>query len=480
MAVDRSKFKSSSVSQLTQSDKDLNKSMGRKERNNSNGHELDEGSNLLRIYPIHPDVAEADPKATFAVPFVQTFLPAIVDEKDKEGNIIKDAKGVAKTKLSVKPVFNAVVHAKGATKDLVDEYIKLATDWGKKNIPVESERKLFLEPVYGNFAKKINGITYPAKWVVYADKYPNANPDATPVFDKFFFKKSIKDRLNIISQMETKGDPLGTDPFTDIEEGRAISIFVNPDGGATGYYTTDLDSTTTKEVLGNGKTVKVPKAYPLSDDQLERFLAEKTLQEIFGNCAGRKNFEIQLAGLELFDSKNSMGIFELPEWEKIVVELDGFYPENGTEETKAAAKVEEVEEEEEEDNSDEFDYMNRQELQAYARSNKTGIVVKPSMSDLVIREQLRKWLAASGELVQEPLPTDDDYVDPSPEVKTTPVAKVVEEVEEKDDFLETMNAPVKKTFFEEEEEAATAATIAKKESAAERLAKLRNKNKAAA
>lgn len=481
MALDRSKFKSSSVAQLTQDDKDLNKNLGKKERISSNGHELDEGSNLLRLYPVHPDAVEADANASWVVPFVQTFLPAIVQEKDKQGVVIKDNKGNPKTKESVKPVYNAVIHAKGVTKDIVTEYIKLAGDWAKKNLKSEDDRKAFLEPIYGNYGKKINGITYPSKWVVYADKYPNANGDATPSFDRFFFKKSVKERLNVISQMETKGDPLGTDPFTDTEEGRAIEIFVNPDGDAKNYYTTELDSTTTTERLSSGKMVKVAKQYPLSDAQLEKFMGEKSLQELYSDCAGRKNFEAQLAGLELFDSKNQMGIFELPEWDKIVIEIDGFYPEEGEAETKNTDADEDIveEDEEEEDNTDEFDLLNRQELQAYAKREKTGILVKPSISDSQLRDLLRTWLAASEPLTQEPLPNDDDFVE-GDEPEVLPVAKKSQKQQDKDneDFLAEMSTPVKATFVEEVEEAPKKETATV--SSIDRLAALRAKNKARA
>lgn len=450
--IDRSKFKKTSVSQLAQSDKELNKSLGRKEKGSQNGHELDEGLNLLRIYPVHPAISETDPTATFTHPFVQTFLPAMVEEK-KDGKVVTDASGNAKLRESVKPVYNAIIHGKRA-KDLVDEYIKLATSWAKEHIKNEDERKAFLEPVYGNYGKKINGITYPAKWVMYCDKYPGAMPDAKPVFDKFFFKKSIKERLNVLSQMESKNDPLGTDPYTDIETGRAISIKVDKEGGATGYYTTEFDSTTTSEVLKSGKTVKVAKEYPLSDEQLENFLAQKPLQELFGNIARRKNFEAQLAGLEMFDTKNKMGIFGLPAWDTIVIELDSYYPEDGAEAT------EEVPDETYDNDTipegDEFDLLNRQELQSYAKTNKTGILVKPGMSDDDIRTALRLWVESTV-IPNDPLPGEEGYVEPEAVV---PVVK--EEV--KDNFVAEMNTPVE-----------TVAEVKPQQTAKEKLDAMRKK-----
>lgn len=443
MAIDRSKFKGTSSSQMVQADKNLNKALGKKEKE-SNGHDLDEGSNLLRFYPVHPEISEKDDKAQFTEPFVQTFLPAMVWEKDGDGKFIFTDKENKehKLKLSVKPVFNSKIHG-GTKKDLLEEYINLAGRHAKSKLTEESERKTYLEPIYGNFAKKINGITYPAKWVAYADKYPNANPDAQPVFDKFFFKKSIKERLNIISAMETKNDPLGTDPFTDLDEGRAVSIFVNKEGGAQNYYTTELDSNTTSEVLKSGKTVKVAKQYPLSDEQLENFLKHKPLKELYGNCAKRKNFEAQLAGLELFDNKHNMGIFALPEWDDIVIECDSYYPETDDTPDTVTDAVDNSGADNITDSGDEFDLLNRKELQAYAKDNKTGVLVKPGMSDDDVRNTLRIWLEGAT-IPHVALPGEEGYVEPVDE-RVIATVKEKETEADKQSFLDDLNSSNGKT-----------------------------------
>lgn len=469
MAVDRSKFKRTSASQLAQQDKELNKTMGRKEKQ-GNGHDIEDGSNLFRIYPVHPDIAEKHPNAVFAQPFVQTFIPAMVQDKDKSGNILKDSDGKPKLKEGVKPVFNAKVHG-GFSKDLIDEYISLAVQNAKDMGLQGDDYKEYLKPIYGAYSKdpkkNINGINYPQVWIMYADKYPNANPAANPVFDELRIKKAIKERLNKISAIEAANDPLGTDPFTDIEEGRAIKILKDSAAeNPQNYYTTELDSSTVNEVIGN-RTVKVQKAYPLSDEQLDHFLKQEPLFVKYGKkLATRKNFESQLAGLEMFDTKWEMGIFELPKWSEIVAECDSYYPENDAASEQADDQAEDNSPEPEAPSGDEFDLMDRKELTTFCKDNKTGILVRPNLTDDAIREKLREWKAATT-INHIPLPNEEGYVEPE---VTQPPVKEEETKEDKDDFLEDLtNAG-----------AAPAAPDTTKMSAKERLEFLRNKNKPAA
>lgn len=428
MAIDRSKFKKTSVSQLAQSDKDLNRTMGRKEKT-GNGHVIDEGLNLFRAYPAHPDGGEKD---SFVVPFVQTFLPAVVDDKDDRGNIKKDAAGNPLKRETVRPTWNAKVHG-GKKKDLIEEFINLCWKKTKDDKMDEDTKKKFMMPVYGAYNAKdpkkgMQGIAYPLAWVMYADKYPSGNASAAPAFDELRIKKSVKERMNKLSAIEGGDDPLATDPFSDIEEGRAFKIFKDKEQeNPNNIYATELDNTTVTEVIGT-RTVKIQKTFPLTDAQLELFLKEKPLTEKYGpKLATRKNFEAQLAGLEILDNKYKMGIFELNEWGEIVLEIDGYYaevdavdPENevlGVEvNTRAAEEIIP------EDDTDEFELMNRQELTAYAKEYKTGILVRPALTDDLLRGKLRVWKADQVALPADPLPGEEGYVEQVKESVVNPVA----------------------------------------------------------
>jgi predicted transcriptional regulator len=76
------------------------------------------------------------------------------------------------------------------------------------------------------------------------------------------------------------------------------------------------------------RTVKVTKNLSLSDEQLENLMQARTIVYKYGKkVATRKNFETQLAGLEIIDNKYNLGIFGTDEWNEIVLECDEYYPE---------------------------------------------------------------------------------------------------------------------------------------------------------
>jgi hypothetical protein len=443
MAIDRSKFIRTSASQLQQDDKDLNKTLGRKERGNNKGHTLDDGHNLFRLYPAHP--VEMGGGRSFVEPFVQTFLPAMVQDKDKDGNVKKDNQGKPVMKLGVRPVWNTKAHG-NKKKDLVEEFIILAGKTANAMGLKGDSYKEYMKPIYGAYSKdpnkNIQGVNYPLLWVVYADKYPGANSASVPSLDEFRLKKSVKDRLNSIAAMETSNDPLGTDPFTDLEEGKAVKIFYNKEAEkASDYYTTELDNSTVTEVI-NGKQYKLPKTYPLTDDQLENFLKLEPLAVKYGEkLATRKNFEAQLAGLELVDNKYQMGIFGLQEWGDIVIEIDSYYPEVDAPIGTPTEAVSDVVEDVVEDDTDEFELMNRTELTAYAKSNKTGILVRPALDDEGLRQKLRAWKEnlttdAPGAL----LPNEEGYKEEEVVALVSKLSVVKEET--KEEFLAELNKAV--------------------------------------
>jgi hypothetical protein len=462
MAVDRSKFKKTSASQLAQSDKELNKQLGKKDRTNSNGHEIEEGLNLFRAYPAHPEGGEND---LFVHPFVQTFVPAMVQEKNDKGEVIKGDDGKPKLKLSVRPVFNSKVHG-GFKRDLIEEYIGLAFKNAKEMGLSEEDRKEYLKPIFGTYSKdpkkNVNGINYPLAWVMYADKYPNGNSAATPIFDELRIKKSVKERLNKLAAIESSNDPMGTDPFTDLEEGRAFKVIKDKEAeNPQNIYTTELDNSTVNEIV-NGRSVKIQKNYPLSDEQLENFLKQEPLSVKYGKkVATRKNFESQLTGLQLLDDKWEMGIFELPEWSQIVSEIDSYYSE-----------TDEVSEDENNDDSqvedevsgDEFDLMDRKELQVYCKEYKTGILARPTLSDDDLREKLREW-KKSMHIEHKPLPGEDGYVEEVKETSKDVMNKSTPE--ERQAFLDDLNGVTKK------EESTSTSTLSSKDKLAQLRARMK-------
>jgi len=326
MALDRSKFKATSVAATVQKDAELSSSLG---RNNDRVDYLkwNNGSNLVRIYPPHPE--EDGGSDVFAEAKVTVWLPMMVAQKDANHQEMLDPKTRRPImKEGAKSVFNSRIHG-GTPKDLVEEYIAFSRERLTEDLKVcqDAKSKAFIEDkieaITGNFMKKVQGLKYKQAWVIYTDHIVGG----VPKFGMFEIGPAIKDRLNsIAASTDTGNDPLATDPFTDIETGRAIIVTYDKEAKqAKDYYKVELDNAIENTII-NGKTYPLPRMFPLSDEQLEKFMKATPLAKKFRNVFKRRDFDLQLEGLEFFDSKNQIGTFEDQTWLGICEEISAYYP----------------------------------------------------------------------------------------------------------------------------------------------------------
>lgn len=445
MALDRSKFKATSVAKTIKKDNELNHSMGRDGGARTEYIRFNQGANLIRIYPPHP--AEMGGGEVFAEPKVTIFLPMMVVQRDERGaEMIDPATRRPILKESVRSVFNSRIHG-GTPKDLVEEYIsftrgKLEEDLkscqdGKTKGFIQSK----IEAIDGNFAKKIQGLRYRQAWAMYVDHIVGG----TPKFGILEVGLAVKDRLNSLAASTDDGnDPLATDPFTDLETGRAIIVTYNKEAKRpTDYYKTELDNAMVNEVIG-GRNYSLPRTFPISDAQLENFIKVTPLKKRFHNVFKKSDFELQLEGLEFFDTKHQMGTFEDPMWLEICEEISAYYPDeedvpNVTEEAEEIAEYD----------GDMFDTMTRKELGVFLKANKTGLLIKPTMSDDDVRDMAREWLEA-----QEATDMSEQEVEEEVEVEVE--QEVEEEQPEEIEEEPTPKKTTKKPAAKKEEAAATA------------------------
>lgn len=434
----RNKLKATPVASMESADQALDKQLGREQRGNSEYHKFENGKNVFRLYPAHEAVDPATGLAcSFAEPKVTVFLPALVMDRDAEGKEQKDPQGKILMKMGSRPVFNSTIHGKkdakgnAVSKDLVDEFIRISIAKAAALYPDnEDARKKYLQPIFGFYSqdpnKRVNGITYRASWVSYADKIKGDESK----FALLEYGKSVKNRLNTIAAIEGGDDPLGTDPFTDVDEGRAIVILYNNKATkADDYYTTEIDSSTSSETLSDGRTVKVQKTFPLTDEQVEHFFKQEPLAKVYRNVFKRSDLDIQLFGLREIDKKGRFEIFDSVEFQTIAEVIAKHYPVESTEDKEETEEEEDTTTSTEEtsnddvfeaatnqetkkfndmpfeskEGGDEYDAMSREELKEFAKDNNTGIIIKPAsvMSDDVLRDRLRQWEASLNALPKE-------------------------------------------------------------------------------
>lgn len=430
--IDRSKFKSTKVADVQHQEKEV--AAMTKTKNDRAGYlKIEPGKNVFRVFPPHP-VAEGEVGGiSFVEPKSTVWLPMMVEERDTAGQLVKGQDGKTVMKKGNKSVFNSRIHG-NTEKDLVEEYFKMAEAWAKAHkFDADSKedakkRKAYTDKIWGNFATKVQGIRYNHNWVMFAKKLSDSK---TP-FGLVELRPSMKDGINKVVNMEASNQPVGTeanDPFTDLDEGRALVIVYNDKADKPAdYYTVSIDTSTEAAEI-NGRKVQIQKVHPLTDDDLEMLTKFPSLYKTFRNCFKKRDFLLQYEGLEFFDKENGMGIFNSQEFQDVISEIVEYYPDDAVPTAEEVAEVvnaetedEVVEETEEVDSdTDQFALMNRDELKKFATDNKTGILVKPSMTEEMLRERLREWKEVQAGGVDEATESSEEAA------IETPVAEVKKE-----------------------------------------------------
>lgn len=382
MTFDRSKFKSTSVAKAKQADAEVAAVSGKGDRGpNADYHKIKPGMNYHRIYPPHP----GDGGELYAVPKGVHWIPQEVPKKDKDGKPIKGAGDKYVMEVATRPIFNAKIHG-GFKKDIIEEYIAFAQKVAEETYPDTAKnfaesRKTFLDPVIGGFGSKHKGIMLRQSWVAYSDEM-TVDKDGvvkSKILGRLEMGKAVKFRLNSLAATESSNDPLGTDPFTDPEEGRAIVINYNDKATKPAdYYNTEMYA----PMIPGGKGMV--RLYPLSDDDLIKFDTYPSLKKMFVGTYDRKTFDSAMKGLKMFDDEHELGIFAYEEFLDICEELSVEVPEG---EVVAAGEGEK------EESGDDYDHMDRDELKAYIRENKLGIIVNKTLNDDAVRDAIRDVVA---------------------------------------------------------------------------------------
>ena len=414
--IDRSKFKGTSLNKMKERDQEVSNMVGVKENNNSrvNVIKIDEGRNEFRLCPANPDIEDS----TTVESKVVRFMPYLKPERDKDNKIIKDNKGNVQTKLTVKPIFDARIHG-GASKDLVEEYIKKAERIAAENFPDEAGQAKFLLPIVGNKLKggNVPGIASRQSWVCYAYKIEGEKM----TFGELEFSRAVQRAINRIAGQEQLADePMDTDLcFTDIEEGRSLIVSYDKSAKPNDKYVCSIDNTQVTVQLANGRNGKSLKTYPMSDEQLTELMKAPPLLD-YRKMFKRSDLDLQLEGLVLFEEANpKFNILNDPEFAEIVAELQELWPEETKDEEGNASSQSTSNDEY---TGDQFDLMNKAELKEFALENGTGIIMKATWTEDIMKGALRQWVADQeeelGNAVKEdkaatPAEDEDDNFDPN-------------------------------------------------------------------
>lgn len=373
----------------------------------------------IRIFPAHPGVE------SFYVRRKCYWLPFQRNDGEMGRTSVNDS----------------IIHG-GTKMDIVDEYLKMA----RKIVGNDSDK---LDALTGR-----DGLLPTYSWLCYADK---VQPDVELKAKLWEFRKSVRDALNRLTFTEDDDEAIETDPFTDIDEGLPVLVTYNKTPNrkkGENYYDVAF--------------AKKPTARPLTDAELEYFSGLTPLNEVIGKY-GISDFDRALAGLQIFDEENEIGLFDDDNWLEKVEEIRAQYDADTDEDEeekpkkktaakkstkkadveeddedekpakKTSKKAEVADEDDDEDadedsesddneDGDEFDDMERDELKKYIKAKGLEVSVKKSMSDDDLRDAIRAAIAAS-----EDSDDDDDEDSEEDEEETKPAKKGAAKKQEEDD-----------------------------------------------
>lgn len=258
-----------------------------------------DGITIKRVLPAH--VAGDSPY----VPMLTTMLKCVADDKDKDGNVIGK-------KIVNKKIFLATLHGH-FPYDIVEEYIKRVYEKAEQ-IQDKDERSRFLNPITGYRMGGKNGT-----WV------PGIRPQLEYVYYAYIEGKVYRDSLKP-KQMEALNKESAD--LCAQNDTAAIDMFSDPNTGFPLQWDRSKDD--------NNKTVETIKALPLKmgqtwedyfeknavpDKILEELETYPSLQKLYVDCYGIRDFNLALEGLKRFDEENVYKIFADEEYLDMVEEL---------------------------------------------------------------------------------------------------------------------------------------------------------------
>jgi len=292
-AFDRSQLKPTNLNSLAEQTKDIQDKVGSSERK-SDFLEIPEGLAKFRIYPAHPGGSSyMKPKVVYWVP----QQVQVQDPKDKSQKI---------TEVKRRPFFSAKVHSPYGI-DVVEEYVKFLKVKLTKSIVDPVVLKSKIDAIH-HFQ---TGLMPKTGWVCYAHKF---NKDGTKEFGRLELPNSLNNALSKLSVVEGEDEAIQVDPFTDPDTGKAILITYNSKSEPKDKYSA---------------TVEFRGDYRLSDEELDVFMQQKSLEELFGQLAyKRSDFEKILKGLQIYDNEGKYNVFGDTEWLAIVDHISKMIPKD--------------------------------------------------------------------------------------------------------------------------------------------------------
>lgn len=309
----------------------------------------------------------------------------------------KDGKDTGKKEVRQKDVFTSDVHSdKMGGKDAVMIYIDfvyaLAND-----IQDSDEKKKFLAPITGYFNRQkqwVWGVSPNLNYVCYVYVEDEIH--------RFDVRPQWWKKMKSISLERSNDNVINIDIFSDCDEGYPLIIntTLNEKGKSQFDISCGLPDASKRESWDDFfLRTRVP------DNILQELEELPSLEDQYKDVFSRKDWDMQIEGLERFDKQNGFEIFQNDEFLNALEELEKLVPED--DEVKQVAKIPSKKKEEPKQTSTPTtSYLPlikmKAELNDYIEAEYEGTEKLPNLSVT----ELRKWYDMMKEGMMLPF---DDY-----------------------------------------------------------------------
>lgn len=396
MVFDRSKYKKVSVETI---DEDLKKAQATMKMPGSQGGRASfysvnqEGRYELRVLP-----APEGYRPYLSCKTVK--LPIMCPIYDKDG------KDTGKKEVRMKDVFTADVHSDVMEgKDAVLTYINYVIE-ASKEIQDNEERKKFLAPINGYFNRQKQWV-----WGI----QPILNYVCYIYVEDEIYRLNIRPqwwkKMKSISS-ERSDQVINIDIFSDLDEGYPLIINTTLNEKGKAQFDISCGLPEKRESWEDFfERTRIP------DDILAILDELPTLEKQYSNVFSRRDWDLQIEGLERFDEANGYNIFQNEEFLNDLEEIDKLVPDDNEERTsfkkdskpapRVASRKRDEEEEKPSKKTSSSSYPSlvkmKAELTEYIEQEYEGTEKLPS--NLSVAE-LREWydMMKEGKM----LPFDDD------------------------------------------------------------------------
>lgn len=259
-------------------------------------------------------------------------LKAIDDEELR--NVLIEELGNDFTILVRKAIFISKMHGNAELPDIVEEYIKTANKMISDIIQDPDERKKKKAPITGwrDKQQKWNpGIMPSTSYVAYMFPLDAFGGE----LKRFELYSSQMDEIEkLYAKFDDSSEPLTVDPFSDPEEGWPIEFNkVRNDKG--GFDITIVDKPAPKRMSGR----EFVSQFALTSEQMEELEGKPSLTSLYVNVYGSRDFLLALNGLQLFDEKHGLNVFQNDEFLKVAEQLSEYYSGQSEEKGKGVMDI---------------------------------------------------------------------------------------------------------------------------------------------